>query len=203
VVGQGGSWPLLPVVPRTTKFFARGSAPIPLSGFHCVRPLVCVAGARPLGARSPRAETPPAPTQQCGPGWGPSVSAYDGVTDTPPRIRTLGTPWRPEKSPLAPARRNLSTHPEELLIPPKQNPGGREGGGEIRPAGRGAKKRQPPRSGKKRAISYRGTGKERVSDERRSAAPRGSPSRRGRARSGPRPMLRPPGRGAPSPAPRR
>jgi len=52
--------------------------------------------------RSRRAETPEATTQQCGPARGPSVSAKGRVPDTPPRIRTLGTPWPPETGPPHP-----------------------------------------------------------------------------------------------------
>jgi hypothetical protein len=62
----------------------------------------CSALARP---RSLRASTPSATTRQCGPGWGPSVSANDRVPDTPPRFRTPGSPWPPETMAAPPARR--------------------------------------------------------------------------------------------------
>src|SRR4030042_4961331 len=46
VVEQGGSWPLLPVVPRTTNFFPRERN----FSFYCVRLVSCPAGSeRPLG----------------------------------------------------------------------------------------------------------------------------------------------------------
>jgi len=236
VVGQGGSWPLLPVVPRTTKFFARGSAPISLSRFHCVA-LFCPVDlllpvslreglpfARRVGRhsalarpRSRRAETPLATTQQCGPGWGPSLlaggpasappsqadgldppcppraaaeqrlarSARDRSPDTPPRIRTLGTPWPPERWPLAPAGRNLSTHPQTRLTPLKQGCGGREGGGENRPAGE--KSHGAEACGHRAGVSRWGIAGA-ASCEQRGAPPRSVPPR-SRAQTGRRARL--------------
>jgi hypothetical protein len=82
-------------VPRWPGFFC-----FPLRGGFLARRVGCLSAlARP---RSRRAETPEAATQQCGPGRGPPVSANDRVTDTPPRIRTLGTPWPPERWPPHP-----------------------------------------------------------------------------------------------------
>ena len=70
----------------------------------------CSALARP---RSRRAKTPEATTRQCGPGRGPSVSANSRVPDTPPRVRTPGTPWPPEISPPHPSSELNAHHPKE------------------------------------------------------------------------------------------
>jgi hypothetical protein len=96
-------------------FFSRGFAPHPLLLISLRE--ACFArwvGRRSALARprSRRAKAPEATTQQCGPGWGPSVPAEGCVTDTPPRIRTLGTPWPPEKWPLHPPGGSITPHPK-------------------------------------------------------------------------------------------
>jgi hypothetical protein len=93
-------------------------------------------------------------------GWGPSVSAHRRVPDTPPRLRTLETPWPPEAWPRAPAERIeypppgtqlLTTHRRSTgsVRPPEPVRG--EGGVVVRSAPRATGAMAPERAGPERA----------------------------------------------------
>jgi len=53
----------------------------------------------------------------------------------PGPVRALGTPWSPEQCRSHPSSGFKTPHPKTSLASLKQDDGGREGGGEIRPAG--------------------------------------------------------------------
>jgi len=110
------------------------------SAFHCVRHVLPVPRWPVCGLASPQPLRPHAPTPATGgrdPHRGPSAFARGRAAVSPARLArpvpadsgVIGHPRH---------RRNLSTHPKTLLVPSLQNPDGREGGGENRPAGGGS-----------------------------------------------------------------